>query len=298
MQNNNAEVCPITLNSQSQIVARNGLVFKFTEGTKERIYDARALLQCVKRDGTLLNPLTREKFSPEFIQNLKDTIITNRMTLTSEADYDYKSIEQIPKELTYIEYPVKDLLTIALKKFLSNIKNAMVYNVNTEPVTLISQSSESATWSTFFGIKSSCEPFKDRIEKIFGFFIYFSRIKGHDGFILITTVKLTNSTYGNLMIPFVINQKFHNIKIIAKSYCFSSKTTKEVNRVRGNPEYILLVQDTDTELYPNFGITYEPDKISQIAGKPTKLYNGRKYIVRTGSRGGKFILVKNKKIYV
>ena len=33
-------------------------------------------------------------------------------------------------------------------------------------------------------------------------------------------------------------------------------------------------------------------------GKRHKKYNGRSYIVRTGTRGGKYILVKGKKIYV
>jgi hypothetical protein len=37
---------------------------------------------------------------------------------------------------------------------------------------------------------------------------------------------------------------------------------------------------------------------SQDGGKAHKKYNGRSYIIRKGSRGGKYILVKGKKIYV
>lgn len=33
-------------------------------------------------------------------------------------------------------------------------------------------------------------------------------------------------------------------------------------------------------------------------GKATKTYAGRKYVVRTGKRGGRYILVKGKKIYL
>jgi hypothetical protein len=36
----------------------------------------------------------------------------------------------------------------------------------------------------------------------------------------------------------------------------------------------------------------------QAGGKPKHTYKARKYIIRTGSRGGKYILVKNQKIYV
>jgi hypothetical protein len=36
----------------------------------------------------------------------------------------------------------------------------------------------------------------------------------------------------------------------------------------------------------------------QAGGKPHKKHNGRTYVVRTGSRGGKYILVKGKKVYV
>lgn len=36
----------------------------------------------------------------------------------------------------------------------------------------------------------------------------------------------------------------------------------------------------------------------QAGGKPHKKHNGRTYVVRTGSRGGKYILVKGKKIYL
>ena len=38
--------------------------------------------------------------------------------------------------------------------------------------------------------------------------------------------------------------------------------------------------------------------LGQEGGKRHKKYNGRSYIVRTGSRGGKYILVKGRKIYV
>jgi division protein CdvB (Snf7/Vps24/ESCRT-III family) len=37
---------------------------------------------------------------------------------------------------------------------------------------------------------------------------------------------------------------------------------------------------------------------TQKAGKATKLYNGHKYIIRLGSRGGKYILVKGFKKYI
>jgi hypothetical protein len=33
-------------------------------------------------------------------------------------------------------------------------------------------------------------------------------------------------------------------------------------------------------------------------GAKTKKYNGRDYVVRTGSRGGKYITVKGRKVYV
>jgi hypothetical protein len=35
-----------------------------------------------------------------------------------------------------------------------------------------------------------------------------------------------------------------------------------------------------------------------LVGGATKAYNGRKYVVRKGSRGGKFILVKGRKVYL
>jgi hypothetical protein len=37
---------------------------------------------------------------------------------------------------------------------------------------------------------------------------------------------------------------------------------------------------------------------AQDGGKAHKKHNGRSYVVRTGSRGGKYILVKGKKVYV
>jgi hypothetical protein len=36
----------------------------------------------------------------------------------------------------------------------------------------------------------------------------------------------------------------------------------------------------------------------QAGGARTKKYNGRDYVVRTGSRGGKYITVKGRKVYV
>jgi hypothetical protein len=37
---------------------------------------------------------------------------------------------------------------------------------------------------------------------------------------------------------------------------------------------------------------------NDYSGGATKVYNGRKYVVRKGSRGGKFILVKGRKVYL
>jgi hypothetical protein len=37
---------------------------------------------------------------------------------------------------------------------------------------------------------------------------------------------------------------------------------------------------------------------SQTAGKAKHKYKGRSYVVRTGSRGGKYILVQGKKLYI
>jgi hypothetical protein len=37
---------------------------------------------------------------------------------------------------------------------------------------------------------------------------------------------------------------------------------------------------------------------AQTGGKKHKKYKGRDYVVRTGSKGGKYILVKGKKVYV
>ena len=37
---------------------------------------------------------------------------------------------------------------------------------------------------------------------------------------------------------------------------------------------------------------------AQAGGKRQKKYNGRLYVVRTGTRGGKYIVVKGKKVYV
>jgi hypothetical protein len=39
-------------------------------------------------------------------------------------------------------------------------------------------------------------------------------------------------------------------------------------------------------------------RVMMEGGKAKKLYNGRQYMVRTGPKGGKFILVKGKKVYV
>ena len=41
-----------------------------------------------------------------------------------------------------------------------------------------------------------------------------------------------------------------------------------------------------------------PDMHTGGAKKKTKVYNGHVYVVRKGEQGGKYILVKGKKIYV
>ena len=46
-------------------------------------------------------------------------------------------------------------------------------------------------------------------------------------------------------------------------------------------------------------VVVEPQSlIEQQGGKRHKKHNGRSYVVRTGSRGGHYILVKGKKLYV
>jgi hypothetical protein len=60
-------------------------------------------------------------------------------------------------------------------------------------------------------------------------------------------------------------------------------------------------QNTSPELDQNQETETEVQELqtqSQEGGKPHKKYNGRSYIIRKGSRGGKYILVKGKKIYV
>jgi hypothetical protein len=44
----------------------------------------------------------------------------------------------------------------------------------------------------------------------------------------------------------------------------------------------------------------EPISVDQspISGGGKAKYNGRSYVVRTGSRGGKYIIVKGKKVYL
>jgi hypothetical protein len=41
-----------------------------------------------------------------------------------------------------------------------------------------------------------------------------------------------------------------------------------------------------------------PNNNNVGGGKKQKKYNGRLYVIRTGSRGGKYILVKGNKVYV
>lgn len=57
-----------------------------------------------------------------------------------------------------------------------------------------------------------------------------------------------------------------------------------------------------TSFKSNANVSCPTPRVSQsnIAGgaKPTKKYNGRSYVVRTGTRGGKYILVKGTKMYV
>lgn len=47
-------------------------------------------------------------------------------------------------------------------------------------------------------------------------------------------------------------------------------------------------------------LALEPISVDQspISGGGKTKYNGRSYVVRTGSRGGKYIIVKGKKVYL
>jgi hypothetical protein len=66
----------------------------------------------------------------------------------------------------------------------------------------------------------------------------------------------------------------------------NSPTAQEFNAGAPDP--------TQTPLPTLTPVQQEP----QAGGKPHKKHNGRNYVVRTGSRGGKYILVKGNKVYV
>jgi hypothetical protein len=63
--------------------------------------------------------------------------------------------------------------------------------------------------------------------------------------------------------------------------------------------YITISNNTITLMVTKNGQSEEVSIPIQIGGgKLRKKYNGHSYLVREGKRGGKFILVKGKKIYV
>lgn len=76
-----------------------------------------------------------------------------------------------------------------------------------------------------------------------------------------------------------------NMQMTVGTTAVGSVSAVEVNQRK---DLMIVTLDNGTKFNIN----------NQVGGKPHKKHNGRTYVVRTGSRGGKYILVKGKKVYV
>jgi hypothetical protein len=294
------ERCPITMNTRKEIIARNGKVFTFKEGNVERVYNANELRKCVKRDGSLFNPLTNQKLDDAVKIRLLDTLGPIQPVPNAA---EYNELNDIPSSILYCNTSLRQALYNALKTIFTNFQSARIYNAATGIATKADQCSfikeENTFWSKLTGSERTekVPPFLENINNIFGYSIYYKRKDEENTytFVLITNVRLTKSLVGYLVIPFSMMRDCNSENTVkAMSHCFYAKSSKAINDIQNDTtRYLLLVQNLETQLYPQF-------EVKQVGGKAKKThrYNGRSYVVRTGKKGGTYIIVNSKKIYV
>jgi hypothetical protein len=291
---NSSQVCPITLNSQAEIKARDGIVYKVQLGNSTKIFDAEALMKCMKPDGSLRNPLTNLPFDDEEKERLRKLMKVQTVQYGEEF---YQPIGDLPDNLYWnmtIDVPLKKVLQQALEVIINQIATASMYNMQTR--TLEPNRTEQRYFATSDGSTSSAtvESFNNQIDSLLGYYFYYPRQPvatntGRSHFTLITSMKMKDSKApsGHLVVPFSVIKKDDGlVKVTPKSFSFVLNGTVKINAIK--QENYLLGFNPVQPLYPK----------GFLGGKATKVYKGRKYIVRTGSKGGKYILVKGEKKYV
>ena len=99
------------------------------------------------------------------------------------------------------------------------------------------------------------------------------------------------------------------VLVFAMVYCYETNKFRQFEYFSNDTTYtsmnsVLPSKIEYPSIMPDFGsvpskqVGGKKSKKSKKPMKRTKKYNGRDYVVHTGSRGGKYIVVKGSKVYV
>lgn len=299
-----SQVCPITLESADEIEQAGRKVFRFKEGNVDRVYNAEALAKCMKSNGSLLNPLTRTNFAPQQVSRLLNTIGSNVKDMSSKnvSTLPAKSVDELPVNVGIYRVPLKQVVITLLRKlfdvsYTSDFKfpfkkittsNNAIYTDFVTPLP--------PTWGTYFGLQCD-KPLVDKIKEIRGFEVFYYMDKPQGVFYVHAPVKMVDGTTSHLGTAVKFNGD-HTFTL--EEVCFNNRSLDKMKLVRELPNMVSIVKDTTTKLYPAFEFAVQ-HSVGGGGGSGEKLkaaYKGRSYTIRTGKRGGRYIVVKDQKIYV
>jgi hypothetical protein len=291
----NLEICPLTNKNRAELENISHTVFEVQEGNKKgQIYDADILAEWIVMNNNVY-PNSKETISNKdliILQNSSPKIFKDIFLVGTQIINKSDSFEKIDKDINFFGKSIKDILYNTLVGIKENFLDTKIKNNNKSSLFGLNKFKPT---NTKFGSKKS---FIDKVKQIYNCKIYVKQIdlskkyETEDAieFYILYQIDMTDGNTGFLFITQAIS-RFNNMSDVKIIFLENKIIPEEINKIFYYKDVAQILDDPNSTFYPELNIN------SQTGGLKKK-YNGKSYVIKTGSRGGKYILVRGKKIYV